>query len=124
MKNYKLFCIACLFAALLTGCRMQEKRQVRLLENFTTDLQENYSTYNDEQWNQSMVEFEMISESLEGDFSVEQIGEIARLEGQCAAIYFQYFFDEDHLNDTMHKLGVALGNSFDGMKSVVKKEEE
>ena len=124
MKNYKLFCIACLFAALLTGCRMQEKRQVRLLENFTADLQENYSTYNDEQWNQSMVEFEQISESLDGDFSVEQMGEIARLEAQCAAIYSQYLFDEDHLNDTMYKLGVALGNSLEGMKSVVKKEEE
>lgn len=124
MKNYKLFCIACLFAALLTGCCMQEKRQVRLLENFTADLQENYSTYNDEQWNQSMVEFEQISESLDGDFSVEQMGEIARLEAQCAAIYSQYLFDEDHLNDTMYKLGVALGNSLEGMKSVVKKDEE
>ena len=75
----------------LLSCSTQEQRQVRSLQRFTTELQRNSERYTDEQWQQSINEFEVITEKLKiGRYTDEERREIGKLKGQCLAIYTQY----------------------------------
>ena len=104
-------------------CSTHEQRQVISLQRFTTELQRNSETYSDEQWQQSIQEFEVITEKLQnGRYTDEERCEIGKLKGQCLAIYTQYALRsyERELEGATEEL---LG-AFEGFMEIIGTPEE
>ena len=80
-----------LCSLILVACATREELQIKSVQRFTVELKTNSDRYTDEQWQQSINEFERITESLKsGRYTDEERREIGKLKGQCLAVYAQY----------------------------------
>lgn len=87
----KTFIVLILCSLLFAACATKEERQVKSLKDFTTELQKNADKYSDEQWQQALDEYEVITESMQsGRYTDAERREIGKLKGQCLAIFAQY----------------------------------
>ena len=87
----RIFTFLFLCSLILVACATREERQIKSLQRFTVELKTNSDRYTDEQWQQSISEFERITESLKtGRYTDEERREIGKLKGQCLAVYAQY----------------------------------
>lgn len=87
----KIITFLFLCSLMMVACATREERQIKSLQRFTVELKTNSERYTDEQWQQSISEFERITESLKsGRYTDEERREIGKLKGQCLAVYAQY----------------------------------
>ena len=73
----KIITFLFLCSLILVACASREERQIKNLQRFTVELKTNSDKYTDAQWQQSISEFERITESLKsGRYTDEERREI------------------------------------------------
>lgn len=110
-------------AFVLTACSTEEERQMRNLQQFTTDLQTNCRQYSDEDWECALQEYEQITADMETcRFTDEERREIGKLKGKCLTLFSKYAMEAykrdligtaKELEGTVEGVLDALNNAFD-----------
>ncbi len=121
------FIVLILCTLLFVGCATAEERRVKSLQEFTEELQQNYSKYTEEQWETAATEYETITDALqEGRYTDEERREIGRLKGQCLAIFTQYAVGmyQQKLENATNELQGVLEGFMNAFNSSSNTEEE
>ena len=107
-----------LMAALLGGASLfalsscESKSRVDELKDFVEKVQEEGSSYTQEQWEEANEQFSKLLEKLDHleDMTPEEVHEVARLQGEYAAKAFK-----EQAGEAMEKAGAALGGFMQGL---------
>lgn len=107
-----------LMAALMGGASLfalsscETKSRVDELRDFVEKVQEEGSSYTQEQWKEANEEFSKLLEKLDPleDMTPEEVQEVARLQGEYAAKAFK-----EQAGEAMEKAGAALGGFIQGL---------
>jgi hypothetical protein len=116
MKAKIIFIFLCIL--ILGACSTQEQKNISELEKFTNELQENSSTYTNEEWSASMDEFQILTQSIEtGHYTQEERRELGRLKGKCLGIYAKH--SRQLLESEIEGVATELEGAFDGFMEVL-----
>ena len=118
----KLFITALLGGAsllLLGSC--ESKSRVDELKDFVEKVQEEGSSYTQEQWEKANEEFSQLLEKLNNleDMTPEELQEVAKLQGEYAAKAFK-----EQAGEAMEKAGAVLNGFMQGLTGDDTEKEE
>ncbi|MEE0973273.1 MAG: hypothetical protein U0L34_04020 [Paludibacteraceae bacterium] len=91
----KLICIVTgiLMLLVFASCTTPEEKSLRSLQELYQDLEQNHENYTLEDWDKAQAEYELLSTQIKGyQYTDEQLVEIGRLQGKCAAYLTKGYF--------------------------------
>lgn len=110
MKKFVFFILS-LF--IFNACSTPEESALKSLEKFTAKMEQQSSSWSEEEWSQAELQFDKIQHSLERyKYSDEDLRYIGRLEGRCAGLFVKHCAQQtrDVIHDTARELeGVMSG---------------
>ena len=75
------------------SCTTPEEKSLRSLQELYQDLEQNHENYTLEDWDKAQAEYELLSTHIKGyQYTDEQLVEIGRLQGKCAAYLTKGYF--------------------------------
>lgn len=107
----KLICIVTgiLMLFVFASCTTPEEKSLRSLQELYQDLEQNHENYTLEDWDKAQAEYELLSTQIKGyQYTDEQLVEIGRLQGKCAAYLTKGYFKRFEKN-LIQTLGVFKG---------------
>lgn len=107
---------------LLSACQSKSSR-IDDLKDFVERLDEDCGDYTSEQWKKANDEFSRLLDKINSydDLSKEELEEVARLQGQYAAIVFKN--SGKAVMEEMEKAGVALDGFLEGLNQGLEEEK-
>ncbi len=124
MKHIIVCFLSCFVSAFFSSCSSKQT-PINNLANFVEELQQNSEVYAEEDWKNAEQTYEEIEIDLEryhSEYSDEEIREIGRLKGQCAAIMTKNVIKE-FKNDMKDAINETAGFVEGFAKGVNNKEE-
>ena len=98
MKAKQLFAIGTLLVSMLLFTACDPKEQAfNDLQEFTRQLEINYKDYTPEQWEQSLMKYDELCQSIaehETEYTMGEIENIGRLKGKCRAIFTHHALED------------------------------
>lgn len=77
------------------SCTTPEEKSLRSLQELYQDLEQNHENYTLEDWDKAQAEYELLSTQIKGyQYTDEQLVEIGRLQGKCAAYLTKGYFKQ------------------------------
>ena len=105
-----------LLALALTSCRSGKEAALNDLRSLTTEIEQNATAYNFDEWLKEERKFERISRRLEKyEYSADENHEIGELKGQCVG-----YFAKGVLGKASNKI-MDAANQIQGIIDGVKK---
>ena len=93
MKKLFVFLLMMGLASFMMSCATPEEKSLRSLQEFHDDLERNHENYTIEDWDKAQAEYELLSTQIKGyQYTDEQLVEIGRLQGKCAAYLTKGYF--------------------------------
>lgn len=75
------------------SCTTPEEKSLRSLQELYQDLEQNHENYTLEDWDKAQAEYDLLSTQIKGyQYTDEQLVEIGRLQGKCAAYLTKGYF--------------------------------
>lgn len=93
MKKLFVFLLMMGLASFMMSCTTPEEKSLRSLQELYQDLELNHENYTLEDWDKAQAEYELLSTQIKGyQYTDEQLVEIGRLQGKCAAYLTKGYF--------------------------------
>lgn len=109
MKKLFVFLLMMGLASFMMSCTTPEEKSLRSLQELYQDLEQNHENYTLEDWDKAQAEYELLSTQIKGyQYTDEQLVEIGRLQGKCAAYLTKGYFKRFEKN-LIQTLGVFKG---------------
>ncbi len=94
---------------LMASCTTPEEKSLRTLQELYQDMEQNHENYTLEDWDKAQAEYELLCTQIKGyQYTDEQLVEIGRLQGKCAAYLTKGYFKRFEKN-LIQTLGVFKG---------------
>lgn len=98
MKAKQLFAIGTLLVSMLLFTACDPKEQAfNDLQEFTLNLEQNNQSFTEIQWEQSLVQYNEICQSIaeyEAEYTPTEIETIGRLKGRCRVIFTRHAVED------------------------------
>lgn len=93
MKKIGSILTVIVMALFLAACATPEQKSLRSLQELYQELEQNHENYTLEDWDKAQTEYELLSTQIKGyQYTDEQLVEIGRLQGKCAAYLTKGYF--------------------------------
>ena len=93
MKKIGSILTVIVMALFLAACATPEQKSLRSLQELYQELEQNHENYTLEDWDKAQAEYELLSTQIKGyQYTDEQLVEIGRLQGKCAAYLTKGYF--------------------------------
>lgn len=93
MKKIGSILTVIVIALFLAACATPEQKSLRSLQELYQELEQNHENYTLEDWDKAQTEYELLSTQIKGyQYTDEQLVEIGRLQGKCAAYLTKGYF--------------------------------
>ena len=98
MKAKQLFAIGTLLVSMLLFTACDPKEQAfNDLQEFTLNLEQNNQSFTESQWEQSLVQYNEICQSIaeyDAEYTPTEIETIGRLKGRCQVIFTRHAVED------------------------------
>lgn len=93
----RIFClwVFVVFSSLMVVFASAEDRCIRSLQGLYEEIEQNYESYTEEDWDKVKAKYEKINKKMEDcEFTDEQLREIGKLKGKCSAYMSKDLFNK------------------------------
>ena len=127
MKMKSILLMSLMSVAMILSFASCNPKQSALddFQTFTEDLEQSYSTYTNEQWDNSMSRYNEIIQNLElykQEYSSQEKESIGKLQGRCELIFTKHAIKDgvDSFMNDFYKYKGILEGVLEGLQDIVK----
>ena len=111
MKRHLCLLVVSTLLCVLCSCQSKEEQVISGLEKLATQIDQRADSFTDKDWESIMAKYEELHEqSMECDFTKDQLKELGRVEGKLTTIFAK---------EGSKKIGRDIKKFIDGGKAVI-----